>query len=71
VCSGGGPAGRPGAVGGQAGQFDDPEPGGQGLEPGAVQQEDMQDCLVGPDGDLAACQCGAEPDLLAADPQVS
>ena len=35
-------SGRAGTVGGQAGQLDDPEPGGQGLEPDAVQQ-DMQD----------------------------
>jgi hypothetical protein len=33
-------------------------------------QQDRQDCLIGPDGDLAACERGAEPDLLAADPQV-
>ncbi|MFZ2042654.1 MAG: hypothetical protein WAV12_01515 [Trebonia sp.] len=58
-----------GAVGGQARHLDDPEPGGQGLEPGAVQQ-DVHDCLISPDGDLAACRCGAEPDLLAADLQV-
>jgi hypothetical protein len=28
-----------GAIGGQAGQLDDHEPGGQGVEPGAVQQD--------------------------------
>jgi hypothetical protein len=61
--------GRPGAVSGQAGPFDWTQPGGQGLEPGAAQQ-DMQDGFVSPDGDLAACQGGAEPDLLAADLQV-
>jgi hypothetical protein len=54
---------------GQAGQFDRTQPGGQGLEPGAAQQ-DMQDGFVSPGGDLAACQGGAEPDLLAADLQV-
>jgi hypothetical protein len=32
-----------------------------------------RDCFIGPDGDGdgAACQRGAEPDLLAADPQVA
>ena len=65
--SGEGPAGRAPSAARRASST--AEPGGQRLQPGAVQQ-DMQDCLIDPDGDLTAGQRRAEPDLLAADLQV-
>jgi hypothetical protein len=58
-----------GAVGCQPGEFDEGQPGRQCLEPCAI-SEDVQGCLIRPDGDRLSGQGGAEPDLLAADPQV-
>ena len=57
-----------GAAGGQPGQLSDPEPGWKGLDPGTVQQH-MQADRIDPEGDLPPGQGGAEPDLLAAEPQ--
>jgi len=58
-----------GAVGGQPGQLRDPEPGWQGLDPGAIEQH-MQADRIGSEGDLPPGQDRAKPGLLPADPQV-